>query len=180
MDRRRFIGLSAAVAAAPLATACSGAEKIAAPGVPRGPFDEDSTAEEVTDGIDLSGKIAVVTGCTSGIGFETMRVLALRGAWVIGTRRSLQRADDACRRTHCTVGSNSAAGRTSNSVLVSTHGRGTAACTSATSRPCRYWSRSAASGRRIGSPDRREICTKRTGRVPTGSTVRRSTAASDR
>jgi NAD(P)-dependent dehydrogenase (short-subunit alcohol dehydrogenase family) len=98
LDRRRFIGLSAAVAAAPLATACSGAEKIAAPGVPRGPFDEDSTAEDVTDGIDLSGKIAVVTGCTSGIGFETMRVLALRGAWVIGTSRSLQRADDACRR----------------------------------------------------------------------------------
>jgi NAD(P)-dependent dehydrogenase (short-subunit alcohol dehydrogenase family) len=98
MDRRRFIGLSAAIAAAPLTTACSGAEKIAAPGVPRGPFGEDTTAEEVTDGIDLSGKIAVVTGCTSGIGFETMRVLALRGAWVIGTSRSLQRAEDACRR----------------------------------------------------------------------------------
>ena len=98
MDRRRFIGLSAAFAAAPLATGCGGHEKVPAPGVPQGPFDEDSTAEEVTEGIDLSGKIAVVTGCTSGIGFETMRVLALRGAWVIGTSRSLQRADEACRR----------------------------------------------------------------------------------
>ncbi len=44
-----------------------------------------STAEEVTAGIDLSGMTAVVTGCNSGIGFETMRVLALRGAHVIGT-----------------------------------------------------------------------------------------------
>ena len=98
MDRRRFIGLSAAVAATPLVTACSDYEKVPAAGVPRSEFDEDSTAEQVTEGIDLAGKIAVVTGCTSGIGFETMRVLALRGAWVIGTSRSLERADDACRR----------------------------------------------------------------------------------
>ena len=67
-------------------------------GVPRSPFDEDSTAEEVTAGVDLKGKLAVVTGCTSGIGFETMRVLALRGAWVVGTSRSLQRAQEACKR----------------------------------------------------------------------------------
>jgi NAD(P)-dependent dehydrogenase (short-subunit alcohol dehydrogenase family) len=98
MNRRRFIGLASAALAAPLATACSGREKIPAPGVPRSAFDEDSTAEEVTRGIDLGGKIAVVTGCTSGIGFETMRALALRGAWVIGTSRSLERADDACRQ----------------------------------------------------------------------------------
>jgi NAD(P)-dependent dehydrogenase (short-subunit alcohol dehydrogenase family) len=98
MDRRRFIGLSAAVAAAPLVTACGGYEKLPAPGVPRSEFDEDSTAEQVTEGVDLAGKIAVVTGCTSGIGFETMRVLALRGAWVIGTSRSLERADEACRQ----------------------------------------------------------------------------------
>jgi NAD(P)-dependent dehydrogenase (short-subunit alcohol dehydrogenase family) len=98
MDRRRFIGMSAAFAAAPLAAGCGGYEKVPAPGVPRSAFDEDSTAEAVTEGIDLSGKIAVVTGCTSGIGFETMRVLALRGAWVIGTSRSLERADAACRK----------------------------------------------------------------------------------
>jgi NAD(P)-dependent dehydrogenase (short-subunit alcohol dehydrogenase family) len=98
MDRRRFIGLSAACAAAPLVPACGGHDKLPAPGVPRSDFGKDSTAEQVTEGIDLSGKIAVVTGCTSGIGFETMRVLAMRGAWVIGTSRSLQRAEDACRR----------------------------------------------------------------------------------
>ena len=69
----------------------------AAVGVPKSDFDEDSTAEEVTEGIDLTGRLAVVTGCTSGIGFETMRVLALRGAYVVGTSRSLSRAEEACR-----------------------------------------------------------------------------------
>ena len=66
--------------------------------MPQSPFDEDSTAEDVTDGIDLSGKIAVVTGCTSGLGFETMRVLAKRGAYVVGTSRSLDKADEAGKR----------------------------------------------------------------------------------
>lgn len=91
-DRRAFLQIAGASLAAVAGASCAGAEKIPAPGVPRGPFDEDSTAEEVTAGIDLSGKLAVVTGCTSGIGFETMRVLALRGAYVVGTSRSLESA----------------------------------------------------------------------------------------
>jgi len=65
-------------------------------GVPIGPFDGKSTAEEVTRGIDLLGRTILVTGVTSGIGLETMRVLALRGAHVIGTGRTLQRAREAC------------------------------------------------------------------------------------
>lgn len=65
--------------------------------MPRSAFGEDSTAEDVTTGLDLTGKIAVVTGCTSGIGYETMRVLALRGAYVIGTGRTMERAQEACR-----------------------------------------------------------------------------------
>ncbi len=65
-------------------------------GVPVGPFNEKSTAEEVTHGIDLTDKTILVTGATSGLGLETMRVLALRGAHVIGTGRSLERARAAC------------------------------------------------------------------------------------
>lgn len=83
---------------APGLSACSGIERKAAPGVPVSRYDKHSTAEEVTDGLDLSGKLAVVTGCTSGIGFETMRVLARRGAHVVGTSRSLERAQAACRK----------------------------------------------------------------------------------
>ena len=98
INRRIFLkGTTASLAASTLA-ACGGHDKDPVEGVPRSPFDENSTAEEVTAGIDLKGKLAVVTGCTSGIGFETMRVLALRGAWVIGTSRSLERAQDACKR----------------------------------------------------------------------------------
>ena len=74
-----------------------GADKVATAGVPRSEFHEESTAEEVTAGIDLTGKLAVVTGCTSGIGLETMRVLASRGAYGIGSSRSLDRAEKACR-----------------------------------------------------------------------------------
>ncbi|KQX07656.1 MULTISPECIES: SDR family NAD(P)-dependent oxidoreductase [unclassified Leifsonia] len=43
-------------------------------------FGFDSTAEEVANGIDLTGRRAVVTGAASGIGIETARVLASRGA----------------------------------------------------------------------------------------------------
>ncbi len=46
------------------------------------PFDEHSTADEVAEGIDLSGSRAIVTGASSGIGVETSRVLADRGAAV--------------------------------------------------------------------------------------------------
>ena len=56
--------------------------------LPRGPFGYRSTAFEVTQGLDLSGKRMLVTGSTSGIGLETVRVLALRGAHVIALGRT--------------------------------------------------------------------------------------------
>ncbi|KAM0041354.1 putative very-long-chain 3-oxoacyl-CoA reductase [Helianthus debilis subsp. tardiflorus] len=46
-------------------------------------FSKSATAEQVTDGIDASGLTAIVTGGSSGIGRETARVLALRGAHVV-------------------------------------------------------------------------------------------------
>jgi NAD(P)-dependent dehydrogenase (short-subunit alcohol dehydrogenase family) len=54
-----------------------------------------STAEDVTADLDLSGKTYVVTGCNSGIGLETARVLTLRGAHVIGTARTKKKAEEA-------------------------------------------------------------------------------------
>lgn len=48
----------------------------------RSPFDRHSTSSEVIDGVDLSGRRAVVTGATSGIGVETARALAAAGAEV--------------------------------------------------------------------------------------------------
>jgi NAD(P)-dependent dehydrogenase (short-subunit alcohol dehydrogenase family) len=46
------------------------------------PFGFDSTAAEVIAGVDLSGKRAIVTGASSGIGVETARALADAGAEV--------------------------------------------------------------------------------------------------
>jgi NAD(P)-dependent dehydrogenase (short-subunit alcohol dehydrogenase family) len=70
----------------------SGSEK----GTPRSAFSEHATAEEVTAGLNLAGMTAVVTGCNSGLGLETMRVLALRGAHVIGTARTIEKGREAC------------------------------------------------------------------------------------
>lgn len=95
LARREFLLMAGATAALP---ACAGVKKVPTDGVPRSNFDADSTADEVLAKLDLKGKLVVVTGCTSGIGFETMRALASQGAWVVGTSRSLERASAACLR----------------------------------------------------------------------------------
>lgn len=69
--------------------------KLKAPGA--NGYGYSSTAEEVTQGLSLEGKCILITGCNSGLGLETMRVLALRGAHVIGTARTEARAAEACR-----------------------------------------------------------------------------------
>lgn len=96
MNRREFIIASTAVAAGPALNACSRPEPGIIQGLPVSNFGNKPTAESVTEGIDLSGKVAVVTGCNSGLGLETMRVLALRGAYVIGTGRTMEKAKAAC------------------------------------------------------------------------------------
>ncbi|HVS23589.1 MAG TPA: SDR family NAD(P)-dependent oxidoreductase [Gammaproteobacteria bacterium] len=90
LDRRRFIEGGTLLALAPYLG------KAFAQDVPRSHFAASATAEDVTAGIDMTGKTVVVTGCNSGIGLETMRVLALRGAHVIGTARTLERGQEAC------------------------------------------------------------------------------------
>lgn len=66
--------------------------------IPNGPsgFGYGSTAEQVTEGLSLAGKTLLVTGCNSGLGLETLRVLALRGARVVGAARTLEKAKSAC------------------------------------------------------------------------------------
>jgi WW domain-containing oxidoreductase len=61
-------------------------------------FTKRSTADDVLAGLDLSGKIYLLTGCATGIGFETLRSLSEHGAQVVATARSLDRAKAACDR----------------------------------------------------------------------------------
>ena len=46
-------------------------------------FGWSTTADEVLDGVDLTGRLAIVTGGYSGIGTETTRALARAGAHVV-------------------------------------------------------------------------------------------------
>jgi NAD(P)-dependent dehydrogenase (short-subunit alcohol dehydrogenase family) len=58
-------------------------------------FSAKSTAEEVTAGVDLGGKTAIVTGGASGIGVDTVAALARAGARVIVPVRNKDKARDA-------------------------------------------------------------------------------------
>jgi len=55
-------------------------------------FNGTTTASEVIKGIDLRGKIAMVTGGNTGIGLETTKVLASAGATVIVPARDIEKA----------------------------------------------------------------------------------------
>ncbi len=55
-------------------------------------FGFGSTAEEVTAGLDLSGRRILITGINSGLGLESGRVLARRGATILGAARTEEKA----------------------------------------------------------------------------------------
>ncbi len=55
-------------------------------------FDAASTGAQIMDGVDLSGKTAIITGGYSGLGLETARALAGAGARIIVPARDVQRA----------------------------------------------------------------------------------------
>ncbi|THU31599.1 SDR family NAD(P)-dependent oxidoreductase [Niastella caeni] len=55
-------------------------------------FNATSTTSDVIKGIDLTGKIAIVTGGNTGIGLETVKTLAAAGATVIVPARDIEKA----------------------------------------------------------------------------------------
>jgi NAD(P)-dependent dehydrogenase (short-subunit alcohol dehydrogenase family) len=55
-------------------------------------FGHDTTTEQVLEGIDLTGRRAIVTGASGGLGAETARALASRGAAVTLAARNPEKA----------------------------------------------------------------------------------------
>ena len=69
-----------------------------------GQFGEQSTTDEVLEGIDLTGKVAIVTGASGGLGEETARALASKGAKVTIAARDLARAEQTADRIRSATG----------------------------------------------------------------------------
>ena len=59
-------------------------------------FSATTTAEQVLHGLDLSGKTYLLTGCNSGLGLETLRVMTAAGARVIAAARTVEKSTAAC------------------------------------------------------------------------------------
>lgn len=57
-------------------------------------FNATSTTSDVINGIDLTGKFAIVTGGGTGIGLETVKTLSKAGATVIVGARDVNKADE--------------------------------------------------------------------------------------
>ena len=54
----------------------------------------------VRNNAPLRGKVFIITGANTGLGYETARALAARQATVIMACRSMERAGEAIRRIH--------------------------------------------------------------------------------
>jgi NAD(P)-dependent dehydrogenase (short-subunit alcohol dehydrogenase family) len=61
-------------------------------------FGATSTTDDVLSGVNLKGRRILVTGVSAGLGVETARSLAARGAQVVGAARDLNRAKAATER----------------------------------------------------------------------------------
>jgi NAD(P)-dependent dehydrogenase (short-subunit alcohol dehydrogenase family) len=63
-----------------------------------GRYDSTTTTDEVLEGIDLSGKRVVITGTSSGLGEESTRALASKGAAVTMAARTAEKNEAAAAR----------------------------------------------------------------------------------
>jgi NAD(P)-dependent dehydrogenase (short-subunit alcohol dehydrogenase family) len=73
-------------------------------GSARSGFGFDTTTDEVLEGIGLDGKLALVTGASGGLGAETARALASRGARVVITARDLAKGEEVARGIRASTG----------------------------------------------------------------------------
>lgn len=64
-----------------------------------------TTAEDVAAGMDLTGKVAIVTGGDGGLGFPVVRALAQRGAMVVIASRKLSKCEAIANKVKAETGS---------------------------------------------------------------------------
>lgn len=72
-------------------------------------FGFDSVTDEVLDGIDLTGRLALVTGASGGLGEETARALAARGASVVMAARDMPKGEAAAETIRASTGNSDVA-----------------------------------------------------------------------
>jgi NAD(P)-dependent dehydrogenase (short-subunit alcohol dehydrogenase family) len=70
----------------------------------RGGFGPDTTTADVLEGIDLNRKLALVTGASGGLGAETARALASKGARIIMTARDVAKGEEVARQIQVSTG----------------------------------------------------------------------------
>jgi len=68
-------------------------------------FGHDTTTNEVLEGVDLSGKTALVTGASGGLGAETARALASKGAAVTLAVRNVAKGEEVAEAIRASTGS---------------------------------------------------------------------------
>ena len=88
------------------------------------PFTAGSTAAEVVDGIDLTGRRAIVTGGASGIGIETARALAGAGASVTLAVRDVEAGERTAAEIARTTGARTTGTGTTGTRTTATTGTG--------------------------------------------------------
>jgi NAD(P)-dependent dehydrogenase (short-subunit alcohol dehydrogenase family) len=104
--RRQLLQSASALALAAILPSCATVKKRPGQGqspnptlitdIPGSDYAFATTCDEVVAGYDLSGMTVLITGCNSGLGYESMRALAAAGAHVIGTARSMEKAEQSC------------------------------------------------------------------------------------
>jgi len=70
------------------------------------PFGFSSTTDEVLEGIDFRGKVVLVTGASSGLGAETARALASKGAKITLAARQFEKTHAIAEQIRVSTGNN--------------------------------------------------------------------------
>ncbi|MCB0209129.1 MAG: SDR family NAD(P)-dependent oxidoreductase [Anaerolineae bacterium] len=77
--------------------------------IDRSTFGHDTTTDEVLEGIDLTGKLALITGGSSGLGAETARALASKGTGVVITARNIDKGEAVAQSIRSSTGNENVA-----------------------------------------------------------------------